>query len=61
MARELLQIGVTLPEFLRAFAALAPHALEYGVGEQDHALLEERVGLRLGTWYRRDPAWWPRG
>src|SRR5271154_4009783 len=34
MARELLQIGVTLPEFLRAFAALAPHALEHGVGEE---------------------------
>jgi hypothetical protein len=34
MARELLQIGVTLPEFLRAFAALAPQALEHGVGEE---------------------------
>ena len=39
---------MALPELLGAFAALAPHALEHGVGEQEDALLEERAGVLLG-------------
>ena len=44
----LLEVGVALPELGGGFAALVPHGLKEGVGEQEDALFEEGSGVLLG-------------
>lgn len=44
----LFEVGVALPELGGGFAALVPHGLKEGVGEQENALFEESAGVLLG-------------